>query len=253
MTLSVAPRAIYLRCEMKVGVWSGDTAPTQYSNPVNFTKIELTSPTQEKDELLSNLTSNFGSAIDSQLKPTEAAKVAMEFSTFTPSMLATVLGADVSEQTQTTASVTDEVVTTVLDVWVPLANGHISTTGFSLKTSSDAAVSASLYEVDYVLGMIKATAAGAVGTGMKASYSKADRTWEEYAAGQAKSVYVHLVGQATDKVSGKVGRLDVWKASVAPSGAVDPVAGGYFTGSLEGSMIAPAGRASPWRWQAVTA
>lgn len=252
MALAVAPRAIYLRCEMKVGIWSGDTAPTQYSDPLNFTKIELTAPTQEKEELISNMTSNFGSPLDSQNKPTEGASASLEFNTFTPQMLATVLGADVTEGTQTTGTVADEVITTALGVWVPLANGHLASFT-SLETSSDALIEATKYEVDLVLGMIKAVHADAVGVGMKATYVKADRTWESYAAGQAKSVYVHLVGQATDQVSGKVGRLDVWKASLAPSGAVDPVVGGYFTGALEGTLIAPAGRASPWQWQAVTA
>lgn len=252
MALAVAPRAIYLRCEMKVGIWSGDTAPTQYSDPLNFTKIELTAPAQEKEELISNMTSNFGSPLDSQNKPTEGASASLEFNTFTPGMLATVLGADVTEGTQTTGTVADEVITTALGVWVPLANAHLSSFT-SLETSGDVAVESTKYEVDLVLGMIKATHADAVGVGMKATYVKADRTWEEYAAGQAKSVYVHLVGQATDQVSGKVGRLDVWKASLAPSGAVDPVVGGYFTGALGGTLIAPTGRASPWQWQAVTA
>jgi hypothetical protein len=252
MALAVAPRAIYLRCEMKVGIWSGDTAPTQYSDPLNFTKIELTAPTQEKEELISNMTSNFGSPLDSQNKPTEGASASLEFNTFTPQMLATVLGADVTEGTQTTGTVADEIITTALGVWVPLANGHL-TSFTSLETAADALIASTKYEVDLVLGMIKATHADAVGVGMKATYVKADRTWENYAAGQAKSVYAHLVGQATDQVSGKVGRLDVWKASLAPSGAVDPVVGGYFTGALEGTLIAPAGRASPWQWQAVTA
>ncbi|MCK7579310.1 MAG: hypothetical protein MZV65_28640 [Chromatiales bacterium] len=244
---------------MKVGIWSGDTPPTQYSDPLNFTKIELTAPTQEKEELISNMTSNFGSPLDSQNKPTEGASTSMEFNTFTPAMLATVLGADVSEKTQAEAAVTTpETVTTALGVWVPLANSHIAphsvATPIELKTTggSPVTVANTKYEIDPVLGMIKATHSDAVGA-MTITYTKAARTWEEYAAGQAKSVYVHLVGQATDQVSGRVGRLDVWKASLAPSGSVDPVVGGYFTGALEGTLIAPTGRASPWQWQAVTA
>lgn len=257
MTLAVTPRAIYLRCELKAGLWSGDTAPTSYSDPLNFTKVELTSPKQEKEELISNMSSNYGAAIDSQNKPTESASASLEFSTMPPWLLAIVLGADVAEQSQSVGAVAAEVITTALNVWVPLANGHIAAHGtgteIALTTSGDVAVASTKYEIDLVNGMIKAIHADAVGVGMKLSYHKAARTWEEYAAGQAKSAYVHLVGQATDMVSGKVGRLDLWKGSFAPSGAVDPVKGGYFAGALEGSLIAPTGRASPWRWQAVTA
>jgi hypothetical protein len=252
MTMTATPRAIYLRCETKVGIWSGDDWPTQYSDPLNFTKKELTSPEQETEELLSNMTSTYGTAIDSQSKPTAAATVSMEFSTFTPSMLAIALGADVTEVSQTGATVPDEVITTALNVWVPLANAHLASFT-TLETSADALIAATKYEVDLVLGMIKAIHADAVGVGMKATYATATRTWEQYAAGQAKSVYVHLTGQATDMASGKVGRLDIWKASLAPSSAVDPVKGGYFSGVLSGTLITPTGRASPWQWQAVTA
>jgi hypothetical protein len=257
MALSTSPRAIYLRCELKVGLWSGDTWPAYYTDPINFETVELTAPEQEKEELISNMTSNFGSALDSQSKPTAAATTSMTFSTMPPQLLAVVLGADVTEETQSSADVTAEAVTTVLNVWVPLANAYITAHGtgteIALTTSGDVAVDASKYEIDLVNGMIKAIHADAVGTGMKLSYTKAARTWEEYAAGQAKSAYVHLVGSATDKVSGQVGKLDIWKASVAPSGSVDPVVGGYFKGTLAGSLIAPTGKASPWQWQAVTA
>lgn len=254
MALAVAPKAIYLRCELKVGIWSGLTWPTSYSDPINFTKVELTAPEQEKEELISNMASTFGAALDSQQKPTAAATAALEFSTMPPTLLALVLGADVTEGTQSSGAVSAEVVDTALNVWVPLANSFIDgTQSISLTTSGDVAVTADKYEIDLTAGMIKAIHADAVGTGMKLSYTKAARTWEEYAAGQAKSQYVHIVGTATDKVTGLAGKLDIWRASLAPAGAVDPVVGGYFQGVLGGSLIAPTGKSSPWQWQAVTA
>jgi hypothetical protein len=251
--MSLTPSAIYLRCAFKVGIWAGNTAPTQFSDPVNFTKVELTAPKQEKEELISNMSHNYGSALDSQQKPTEAAQGALEFTTMTEDLLALVLGADASSGSQNVGAIANEAVTTIMNVWVPLANGFIAAAGtgteITLKTSADVSVADTKYEIDLTLGMIKATHSDAVGTGMKVSYHKEARTWAQYAAGQAKSVYVHLAGQATDKVTGLTGRLDIWKASLAPGGAVDPVAGGYFKGILTGSLIAPTGKLSPWQWQ----
>lgn len=257
MTVSVAPRAIYLRCSLKVGVRAGqNTDPTYFSDPLNFTVAEITPPAQENEELISNMISDYGSALASVPKPTEAAKVKLEFDTIPPQLLATVLGADLSEVTQSTGAVADEAITPVLGAWVKLDNQHIAAhdTGTEIvaETSGDVTIASSHYEVDLVNGMFKALdATGA--TVAKISYHKAARTFEQYLAGQAKSTYVQLEGEATEKVSGKSGRLIIWCASLSPSGPVDPVKGGYFKGTLEGTLVMPTGKSSPWTWELVTA
>ncbi len=245
------PRAVYLRCELRVGLWNGETPPSEFSDPINFTKAEITVPPQEQEQLISNMISSYGEALDSQNKPTDPASAALDFSTLTPRMIELALGADVSEVSQTGSGVADEAVDMALDIWVPLARRYLdSGTALTLKTSGDVPVDAAKFEVDYTLGMIKAIHADAVGSGMKASYTSADRTWEEYAAGKAKSGYVQLIGQALDKVTARTGILEIHKASLAAGGAFDPVAGGYLKGSLEGDLVTPTGYASPWRWQA---
>lgn len=258
MTLSVAPKSVYLRVEAKAGIRTGqNTAPASFSDPQNFTMCEITAPTQEFEKLLSNMTSTYGAALASVAKTTENAKIKLEFDTMTPEFLALVLGADVSEVTQASGAVALDTVDTVLNKWVLLDNKHITAhdtgTPIALTTSTDTAVAATKYEIDLVNGMIKAIHADAVGTGMKLSYTKSARTWEQYLAGLAKSAYVQLVCTATEKVSGMEGRLDIWCASLAPSGSVDLMAGGYFKGSLEGDLIMPTGKTSPWVWEAVTA
>jgi hypothetical protein len=258
MSLSVAPKSIYVNVELKAGVRTDqNTAPASFADPQNFTVGEITSPVQEFEKLISNMTSSLGAALASVPKTTEPAKIKLEFDTMTPEFLALVLGADVSEITQAAAPVALDTVTTVLGKWVQLDNkylaAHDTGTEIALVTSSDVAVASTKYEIDLVNGMIKATASEAVGTGMKLSYSKSAQTWEQYLAGLAKTAYVQLTGTATERVSGKVGRLDIWCASLAPSGSVDPIKGGYFKGVLEGDLIMPSGKSSPWAWEVVTA
>jgi hypothetical protein len=258
MTISVAPKSVFLRVEAKAGIRTDqNTAPTSFTDPQNFTLCEITSPTQEFEKLISNMTSTYGAALASVAKTTESAKIKLEFDTMAPDFLALVLGADVSEITQSSQAVALDTVTTVLNKWVMLDNKYITAHGtgteIALTTSADVAVTANKYEIDLVNGMIKATDAAAVGTGMKLSYTKSARTWEQYLAGLAKSAYVQFVCTATDMVSGQEGRLDIWCASLAPSGAVDIMAGGYFKGALEGDLIMPTGKSSPWVWEAVTA
>jgi len=256
MTISAASRSIYLRCELKVGLRPGqNTPPASFSDPLNFTLAEITAPAQENEELLSNMAATFGTALASVPKPTAPAKIKLEFDTLTPDLLAMVLGADVSEETQAAGAVADEAITPMVGRWVPLAHKYLAAHGTGTEivaeTSGDVVVDATHYEVDLTNGLFKALdATGA--TVAKISYHKAARTWENYAAGKAKSAYVQLSGSAKEEVSGDVGTLDIWCASLAPSGSVDPVKGGYFKGVLEGTLVVPAGKTSPWNWQVVT-
>lgn len=244
MALAVASRAIYLNCAFKPGFWSGDVAPTQFYDPVNFTKLEITAQVQESDRLLSNMEGTAGEALASVNKPTDPAKLSAEADYMSPQMLALLLGADISEVTQSTSTVTDEAVTPAIGVWVPLANRYIS--GASAKTSGDVVVAASHYAVDGINGLFKALdATGA--TVAKVSYTKDARTIETHKAGKAKSSYIMLVGTGTEKVSQKRCRLIVHKASLAAGGAFDPVAGGYLKGTFAGDLLTPATETSPWQ------
>lgn len=248
MALPVASRAIYLNCAFKPGFWSGDAAPTQFYDPVNFTKLEITAQVQEADRLLSNLEGSAGEALASVNKPTDPAKLSAEADYMSPQMLALLLGADLSEVTQNTGTITDEAVTPAVGVWVPLANKYLSDSGISAKTAADVAVAASHYTVDTINGLFKALdATGA--TVAKLSYTKAARTAEVHKAGKAKSAYLMFVGTGTEKVSQRRCRLVIHKASLAAGGAFDPVAGGYLKGTFAGDLLTPSTETSPWQME----
>ena len=78
MAIPVASRAIYLNCAFKFGFWSGDTEPTQFYDPANFTKLEITSQKQETDDLPSNMDGSIGDLLASVNKPTDSASLAAE-------------------------------------------------------------------------------------------------------------------------------------------------------------------------------
>jgi hypothetical protein len=254
MTLAVASRATYLRCEFKFGVWSGDVAPTSFYDPVNLTKLEIQSQVQEFEQLLSNMESTYGQVLASVAKPTESASLSAEVDYMPPYLMGLMLGADITELSQSSGDVEDEAVTLALGVWVPLANKYISPnsvlTPFVLETDGtpDVEIASTKYEVDYINGLIKATHADAVGAKV-VTYKKAARTGETYKGGQAKSAYLKLIGTGTEKVSQKRVRLQIHKASLAASAAFDPVAGGYVKGSFAGDLLTPTGETSPWTYE----
>ncbi len=255
MPLSKAPSAVFLNCEFRAGIWSGLTPPVEYSDFMNFERLELSVPGVETEKLVSRMTSSLGAALDSQPVPTdEVARVEAEFSTMPPSLIAIALGATVVETARSgVPSVTAEPITTVQDVWVPLAtNGAID--GSSVALTIGALVDPSEYEVDAELAMIKALTPGASGTGT-IDYAVPDRTWEDYTAGIAVDEFVHITGQATDKVTGYIGIMDIWRANLAPNGTFDPVGGGHLRGSVAGDLIVPTVNirgelpTTPWRWR----
>jgi hypothetical protein len=237
-------RPIYTDIEARIGVWSGLTIPAAYSDTVNFETMEITPPVQETERLISRMSSTRGAVIDSQQRPTEdPAAIKLTASTLTRKMLAITLGATVTDVSQSSAGVTDEVVTTVLDAWVPLANTgiepHDTGTEHTLKNASDATIDAAKYEVDSENGMIKALHADAAGTGWKFSYTKGDRTWERYDAGSAQSSYVHITGTCTERRTGYNAPFDVWRTQLAASSAFDPSAGRHINVELSGDLIVP--------------
>lgn len=253
MTLAVAPRALFVRSEFKFGVWSGDTAPTSFYDPVNFTKLELTSQSQETTQLLSNMEGTYNQVLASVPKPTEPAKIAADADYMPPYLFGLLLGADITELSQNTSSVTKEAITVVRGMWIPLANKYIAAHGTGTEivayTAADAEVASTHYSLDLINGLIKSLDATG-DTITKLSYHPATRTGEIYKGGQAKSAYIKLVGTGTEQVSQKRCRIVVHKALLVASSAWDIAASTQqVKGSFAGDMLTPTGETSPWQFE----
>ena len=252
MALAVASKALYLNCAIKFGFWSGDTAPTQFYDDVNWTKLALTTQQQEAENLLSNMEGSAGEPLASVNKTTEAGSLSAEADYMPPQLFSVLLGATLTEVTQTTGAVADEAITPAVGLWVPLANKYITPHGTGTeivaKTAADATITSDHYTVDTVNGLFKALdSTGATVT--KVSYTKSARTIENYAAGKAISNYVMLIGSATEKVSNRRGRIQIYKVNLSGSAAFDPVTGTYVKGTFGGTMLTPTGYTSPWLFQ----
>jgi hypothetical protein len=257
MAIAVASKSIYLNCAIKFGFWSGDTAPTQFYDPVNWTKLELQSQVQEANDLLSNMEGSAGELLASVNKTTEAGSLSAEADYMPPALFSVLLGATLTEVTQTATSITDDPITAAVGLWVPLANKYIAAHGTGTeivaKTAADATITSDHYTVDLVNGMFKALdVTGATVT--KVSYKTTTRAIENYASGKAISNYVMLIGSATEKVSSKRGRIVIYKVNLAGSAAFDPVTGTYVKGQFAGKMLTPTvgispAPTSPWLFQ----
>jgi len=253
MTLAVASRALFIQSEFKFGVWSGDVAPTSFYDAVNFTKLELTSQKQETAQLISNMESSYGQVLASVPKPTDPAKLAADADYMPPYLFGLLLGADITELSQTTSAVVDEAITPAVGLWVPLANKYIAAHGTGTeivaKTSGDVTVASTHYSIDLINGLFKALdATGA--TVAKISYHPATRTGEIYKGGQAKSAYIKLVGTGTEMSLRKRCRIVIHKALLVASSAWDLAnSKEQVKGSFAGDLLTPTGETSPWQFE----
>jgi hypothetical protein len=255
MSLRTAPKPLFIDFEGVIGQWvDDDTPPAEYSDFLELESIEITAPEQESIKLVGARTSTLGQAIDSQNRATDSvASAKILANTFHPALQALAMGGSVAEATQSTGAITGEAVTTVLDVWVPLANSGIDPSGIALDIAG--AVDSAKYEIDHELGMIRALHADAVGTGT-IGYSLAARTWEQYQGGVVTNNYYHVMGKATNAISKKVGTVDIWRANLAPDSAFKlPSGDAHFQGSFAGDLITPTiavrgfTPTSPWRFR----
>ncbi|MDG4562562.1 MAG: hypothetical protein P9E88_14840 [Candidatus Competibacter sp.] len=241
---------IYLQCALYCALRPTDDVPTQLYGPQNFTKLETTPPTQESDDLISNIAGSVGEVLASVQKATKPGQISLECNTMSSDLRSLIMSADVTAFSQSSGTVTDAEIDTALGIWTKLPGEYIAASGFSLKTSGNVAVAADKYLVDRIAGYLKPLHADAVGTGMKATFSKSAAAGEVYSAGKTKSAYLYLTGKAYDKYTGTYGTLTVEKASVSNSQAYDWVAGGWMKGALSGPLLTPIGADSPIKFVA---
>jgi hypothetical protein len=167
-----------------------------------------------------------------------------------PALFSLLLGADISEVSQTTATIADEAITPAVGVWVPLANKYLAAHGTGTeivaKTSADATIASSHYEIDLTNGLFKAWTRRR--DCRQAVLSHRNRTSEVYKGGKAKSSYVKLMGHGIEEVSKRRVQIIVHKALLAASSEVDIAAGGFMKGSFSGDLLTPTGQTSPWEF-----
>jgi hypothetical protein len=245
---------VYTECAFKAGVWSGDTPPTEFFDPANFTSIEITPVKQDKIQVLSNIEGSIGESLGTVFKSSAPAAFKGILNTFNKTLAQIILGADVIAISRTGAAVTDEAVTTVLNMWVPLANSKLaSTPAFVLETAGtpDVVIDAAKYEVDLELGMVRAIHADAVGT-KKATYTTATIAGNTFQSGKAKTTRLKLIGTCTDKFTGQRGQIVLERVAVVSDQAIDLVKQEAMQGTLMGDLETPTGASSPWTFKAFT-
>jgi len=250
MAISNASRAMFFRGELKIGIWSGDTAPTIFYGPINFSKITLVPPKQDMMNVLSTMITSPGSVLASVAVPKGPATMTGETDYMPPDIAALFLGATVAAQTLRNLATgqTSSLTTSQLSLykWAKLDHEFINSITSAIAGATTL-VGGTDYATDTYAGLYQPlTSAATAATTVTYSTSALTTTGEVYAGGLAQTKYIQLYGKVIEQVSNKRGLLTVHKVSIAPSSKFD-LRGDFLVGNFDGELITPSGEDSPWQ------
>lgn len=216
-----------------------------YGETVNGTSVAIETQDPDEKSRVGTGEDTYGQSLDTVLI-TKPQKITVTFDEQAPESLALGLGGTVAAYSQ--GAVTDEAISIVahLDKWMPVGYRNIDAGGLNHATW----VEDTDYTVDHVRGQVKFLSTGSatededVSMTVTASAVAASRI-----TGATRSTfYANILLSGINQADGKRGTLEVLRASLAPSGSIDPMTGEFTVTSLKGTLVTPPGASGPYTW-----
>ncbi|WP_339779845.1 hypothetical protein [uncultured Marinobacter sp.] len=225
---------------------AGDN-PTEFAGPINVTRLELTPPQPEEIVRTSFERDTFGQALDSVNLPGEAPRIAMDFDSLPSELLADALAGTVEGFDEAVKTATAEPVTLSNGMWMKLPLSHIDASSIVVTdpVGPTVLVRGDDYQIEAVTGLIRAlndTAAVAVTVDYDTLAAKGNRVLGATEISKKRQVIMDGV----NLVTGKPAAVTVWAATFSATQAMDLMSREFVSGTLEGTMITPEGKTSPY-------
>lgn len=225
-------------------------ASTGLVGPINVTQLSLQTPT-EKVQRTSKRKDSYGQTLDT-VNLQQPTTIEMVIDDQPAELLAMAMLGDVEQINQGAGSVTLTDITLPADnKWAKLPHANLSEAGLELfESDGTTPIAAAAFEVNYALGMIRTLPGGAQDTGSavaaKISYEYLARTGTRIKAGARSQISMKIFMDGTNLANGLPCKLEVPKASVAPSEAVDLFSSEYVSTTLAGDVILVDGETAPF-------
>jgi len=224
----------------------GDVA-TEFAGPINVSRLELTPPQPEEIIRPSFERDTYGQALDALNLPGEAPRIAMDFNSLPSELLADALAGSMESFNATVKTATGEEFTLSNGMWLKLPHTHIdvSTVVVTTTVGSTVLVLGTDYKIESTTGLILAmndTAAVAVTIDYDTLAAKGSRVLGATEISKKRQVIM----DGKNLVTGKPVALTVFSAAFSATQAMDLMSREFITGTLEGTMITPEGKTSPY-------
>lgn len=224
------------------GDWEGPFETGKFEIKLNSDRKELTSKSKE----------GYGQVIETVTVP-QPNEFSIELTEVNRRTMATALSGTSASFTQSSGTITDQVVTAKLDKYVDLGKQNFAAAGFAVTDSAGTTtyVNGTDYVVNYRLGWIKCLSTGAITADQSL---KVDGTYNAVSA-------TKISGATQTQIRAKF-RLDgvnfadqlpvivdIHEASIAPDAAFDFLQDDFATVPLTGRMKTPEGMTEPFTVQ----
>lgn len=233
-----------MKGDLQLSLLNSAFALLGYSDALNGTSVAIETPDPEEKSRVGTGEDNYGQSLDTILIP-KPQTISVTFDEQLPSAMALGLGGTVADFSQSSTTAEAITVTARLDKWVHL-DGWRNISDVTHATW----IEGTDYIVDYVRGLIKflssgsATEGGSVNLTIDANAVSAKRI----TGATQPTFYADILLDGINQADLKRGRLHVLRASLAPSGSVDPMTGEFTVTSLKGTLVTPPGESGPYTW-----
>lgn len=214
--------------------------------PYEASKFEI-KPNVELKELTSRGKASYGQVIES-VALAQPSDFTVELPEVNKDSLALALLGTNTTITQSSGTVTDEVVTAKLGIWVPLTKAKVSTVVVTNSAASTTYVNGTDYIVNTELGWIKALADGAIiaDQSLKVDFAHAAISGTKIAGATNADVRAKFMLDGKNQADGLPCIVNVYEGVIAADSAFDFLSNDFNTVSLPGRMKTPTGFTEPF-------
>lgn len=224
---------------------------------INATTLSFTAPEVETVSRISKRREDAGQTLDEFQETTGTPTMSMTTNSAIPEIMAMILLGDKIAVDVSAGSAAAESVTFYHDKWVQLANINVEDGTVSIDDGASGTFTEGTdYEVNERLGMIKALSTGTMddATAYDTSYDYTAITGYKVVGHTKQNVRVKLFGDMEDQNTKKRGELLVHDARLRPSDAIGFIQDqAFLEGTLEGSLVTPAGEDGPFHFREIEA
>ncbi|HIC8859635.1 hypothetical protein E5E96_20910 [Aeromonas sp. 1805] len=215
--------------------------------PVDVNSLEV-KPDSEKISIPSKRKGKLGQPRETYFVP-KPATVTIKTSEIPPVLLAAAFMGLESPINQGAGTLTDVALTLPAHPkWVSLGKTNLSATGLAVKEGTTPLVLGTDFEINYALGLLRATKGGAVADGgpvtVSASYNAV--MGSRIAGNVQPEVKARLLLDGRSIIGGEAIKLTIPRASLAPKKAVDFLSDKPIEIELEGELLALDGETAPF-------
>lgn len=245
--------AILLKGDLHVDLLDASGAQTGQRTRLNANPLTLTPPTAEEITQQGFGDDNYGDTLDSYDIPGAPAQISFETDSFPRDMWDAFFAGDSSTLTQAADTGVAFTITAKLGKWVPLGNDHVQLSNLSVTTPVSMTEGTD-YEIDYAGARFRALTDGGISdeATVSGTYDHAAVTGTTVKGGKYTNRKVYLYLKGTLLTTGERVLLDCWEVN-ARFGEISPIGTEFMRVSVEGSMITPTGKDSPYRIRAYSA